>query len=226
MINDKELTLILIKPDGLKLSNTGHIIDQMSHESLEIIASKIVTPTAELAEKHYFEHVDRPYFRSLISYLTGHLNAMQRVMALVYYGKDAVSIIRHKMGPTNPIAAKEDEASRTSIRAKYGYKAPIKGPDGKVLMVDGEPVEQFFNVVHGSDSVKTAEYEIKLWFEPEEIAALRRDEIMRPGTGYETKEVIRRDFLPDGKVHSERKSLVWQVPAEDVLPELRKIKGL
>jgi len=226
MMNDKELTLILIKPDGLKLSNTGHIIDQLSHESLEIIASKIVTPSTELAERHYWEHVGRPYFKSLISYLTGYLNAMHRVMALVYYGKDAVAITRNKMGPTNPIAAKEEEVSRTSIRAKYGYSAPIKGSDGKVLMEDGKPVEQFFNVVHGSDSAKTAEYEIKLWFEPEEIAAHRRDEITRPGTGYETTEVIRRDYLPDGKQHGERKSLVWKVSAEDMLPELRKLKGM
>ena len=95
-MSKKELTLVLIKPDGLKLSNTGHIIDQLSHEGFEITASKVVTPTEELAEKHYWEHVGRPYFPSLLQYLTGRLNKMPRTMALVYYGPKAVSVIRHR----------------------------------------------------------------------------------------------------------------------------------
>ncbi|MCD6080481.1 MAG: nucleoside-diphosphate kinase [Candidatus Omnitrophica bacterium] len=142
-------TLVLIKPDGLKKSLTGNILTRLSETKLEIIAAKIVRVSRQLAEEHYQHLKDQPFFEELIHYIQGDLHQRKKVMAMVYWGEDAIRKVREIAGATNP-----EEASPTSIRGQYG-RITTKGV--------------YENVIHASASEEEAEREIKLWFEPEEI---------------------------------------------------------
>jgi len=146
-----DYALILVKPDGLKKSLTGNVITKLSDARLIIIGAKMVKVSRELAEKHYAEHKGKPFFDSLIEYIQGKLfgEPFDRVMALVYRGNDAIKKLRAIVGATNP-----EEAEATSIRGSYG-RVTTKGV--------------FENVVHCSSSPESSEYEIKLWFDPEEL---------------------------------------------------------
>lgn len=142
-------TLILIKPDGLSKSLTGNILTRFSETRLQIIGAKIVRVCREFAEEHYKVHKDKPFYDELIDYIMGRLHKRHKVMALVYYGENAIEKIRSICGHTNP-----EKAEPESIRGQYGR-----------ILTTGV----FENVVHASDSPETAEREIKLWFEPDEI---------------------------------------------------------
>jgi nucleoside-diphosphate kinase len=144
-----EQTLILIKPDGLKKSLTGNILTRLSESKLEIVAAKIVRVSRELAVKHYAHLQDKPFFDDLILYLQGEFHERRKVMALIYWGEDAIKKCRALAGATNP-----EEAESTSIRGSYGR-----------ITTSGV----YENVIHVSSSPDEAEREIKLWFEPEEI---------------------------------------------------------
>lgn len=144
-----QATLILIKPDGLKKSLTGNILTRLSETKLEIVAAKIVRVARELAEEHYCHLKDKPFFAELIKYLQGDLHNRKKVMALIYWGEDAIVKCRQLAGATNP-----EEAESTSIRGSYG-RITTKG--------------LYENVVHVSSNESEAEREIKLWFMPEEI---------------------------------------------------------
>ncbi len=157
-------TLILIKPDGLSRSLTGNILTRFSETRLEIVGAKIIRVSRELAEKHYATHRDKPFYDELIDYIMGVLHKRHKVMALVYYGKDAIEKIREICGDTNPELAEPE-----SIRGQYGR-----------ILTSG----LFENVVHASDSVEAAEREIKLWFEPEEIIY----------DLYPSKEIVLKNF--------------------------------
>ncbi len=155
-----EAVLILIKPDGLKKSLTGNILTRLSETKLEIVAAKTVRVSKKLAEEHYKHLKDKPFFDELIKYLRGELHDRRKVMALVYYGDDAIIKCRHLAGATNP-----EEAESTSIRGSYGR-----------LKTAGV----YENVVHVSSHPSEAEREIKLWFAPEEIIV----------DLYSTKEIV------------------------------------
>jgi nucleoside-diphosphate kinase len=142
-------TLVLIKPDGLKKSLTGNILTRLSETKLEIIAAKIVRVSRHLAEEHYKHLKDQPFFEELIRYIQGELHQRKKVMAMVYWGEDAIRKVREIAGATNP-----EEASPTSIRGQYG-RITTKG--------------LYENVIHASANEEEAEREIKLWFEPDEI---------------------------------------------------------
>ena len=144
-----QAVLILIKPDGLKKSLTGNILTRLSETKLEIMAAKIVSVSKELASEHYRHLKDKPFFDELIKYLRGELHNRRKVMALVYWGPDAIAKCRALAGATNP-----EEADPTSIRGSYG-RITTKG--------------LYENVIHVSSDEKDAEREIKLWFQPEEI---------------------------------------------------------
>lgn len=144
-----QATLILIKPDGLKKSLTGNILTRLSETKLEIVASKIRRVSKELAEQHYSHLKDKPFFPELIRYLQGELHDRRKVMALVYWGKDAIKKCRELAGSTNP-----EEADPTSIRGSYGR-----------ITTSGV----YENVIHVSSAEAEAEREIKLWFEPDDI---------------------------------------------------------
>ncbi len=142
-------TLVLIKPDGLVRSITGNILSRLSETKLEIVAAKITRVSKELAEAHYCYLKDKPFYPELIRYLQGELHDRRKVMALIYWGEDAISKVREISGETNP-----EEASPVSIRGSYGR-----------IRSSG----LFENVIHASSSEEEAEREIKLWFKPEEI---------------------------------------------------------
>ena len=144
-----EQTLVLIKPDGLKKSLTGNILTRLSETKLEIVATKITRVSRKLAEEHYRQMRDRPFFEALIRYIRGELHQRRKVMAMVYWGKDAISKVRELAGATNP-----EEADPVSIRGAYG-RITTKGV--------------YENVVHTSRDKEEAEREIKLWFLPDEI---------------------------------------------------------
>lgn len=144
-----QAALILIKPDGLKKSLTGNILTRLSETKLEIVAAKMVRVSKELAEEHYKHLKDKPFFAELIRYLRGELHDRRKVMALVYWGKDAIKKCRELAGATNP-----EEAESTTIRGSYGR-----------ITTSGI----YENVIHVSSNEEEAEREIKLWFLPQEI---------------------------------------------------------
>ena len=144
-----QAALVLVKPDGLKKSLTGNILTRLSETKLEIVAAKMVRVSKNLAEEHYQHLKDKPFFGELIKYLQGELHDRNKVMALVYWGKDAIKKCRELAGATNP-----EEAEPTSIRGSYGR-----------ITTSGV----YENVIHVSSDEKDAEREIKLWFAPEEI---------------------------------------------------------
>jgi nucleoside-diphosphate kinase len=144
-----QAVLILIKPDGLKKSLTGNILTRLSETKLEIVAAKITRVSRELAEEHYQHLKDKPFFPAIIKYLQGELHDRRKVMALIYWGKEAINKCRELAGATNP-----EEAESTSIRGSYGR-----------ITTSGV----YENVIHVSSNAAEAEREIKLWFNPEEV---------------------------------------------------------
>ena len=162
--------LIIIKPDGLIKSLTGNIITALSETKLKIIGAKIVSVKKELAEQHYSElKVKNPkVFENTLKYIMGHFHT-PRVLALIYFGEDTIKKTRDIIGPTNP-----EEAHPVSIRGKYGR---INSKTGVLE-----------NCIHCSDSPKSAEKEIKLWFNPDEIV---------------------ENLYPTKKTLKEKETLVW-----------------
>jgi len=136
-----ERTFVMIKPDGVQRGFVGEIISRFEKKGLKIVAMKFVSVSKELAERHYGVHKDKPFFKPTVKYIMS-----SPVVAMVLEGNNAIDLVRTMMGKTNP----QDAASGT-IRGDYG---------------------QFIgrNIIHGSDGRDTAEFEINLWFKPEEIA--------------------------------------------------------
>ena len=158
-----QAVLILIKPDGLKKSLTGNILTRLSETKLEIVAAKMVRVSQELAQEHYKHLKDKPFFKEIIKYLQGELHDRKKVMALVYWGRDAIKKCRDLAGATNP-----EEAEPTSIRGSYGR-----------ITTSGV----YENVIHVSSNEPEAEREIKLWFGPADIIV----------DLYPAKEVIQKE---------------------------------
>lgn len=143
-----EQTLVLIKPDGLKKSLTGNVLTRLAETKLEIVAAKIVKVSNALAEEHYRELREKPFFVELVRYIMGDYHK-KKVMALVYWGEDAIGKVRDVCGTTNP-----EKADSVSIRGAYGR-----------ITTEGV----YENVIHASANPEDAEREIKLWFSPREI---------------------------------------------------------
>lgn len=130
-----ERALVIIKPDAMERKLMGEIISIYEKKGLHISAARIVKPSRELAENHYGEHRDKPFFAEVVGYIT-----RGEVCALIIEGGNAVNVVRRINGATDPITA---EAG--SIRGRYG-------------------VSKTENSIHASDSAESAEREIKLWF--------------------------------------------------------------
>ncbi|MEK6945651.1 MAG: nucleoside-diphosphate kinase [Nanoarchaeota archaeon] len=145
-----ERTLVLIKPDAMVKRLAGNIISELYNLDLKMIGLKLVNVKRELAEKHYEEHKGKPFFPGLIKYIMGELHNQEKVIAIVYEGKDAIKKIREIVGATNP-----DEAHPSSLRGKYG-KIHTK-------------TNWHETVIHASDSPKSADREIALWFKKDEL---------------------------------------------------------
>jgi nucleoside-diphosphate kinase len=167
-----EQTLVLIKPDALKLSLTGYVLSQLSefHTGLRFAGLKVVHVSRMLAEEHYAEHKGKFFFPSLIEYIMGQIHypdapQKRRVIALAYSGPDAVAKVRELSGPTNPHVARERAPG--TIRA-LGTVVPVKDAAGNQV---GDRMD---NLIHGSATVQEAQREIKLWFQPSDIMPYMR----------------------------------------------------
>jgi nucleoside-diphosphate kinase len=190
VLNELEQTLVLIKPDALKLSLTGYMLSQFSefHTGLRFAGAKIVHVTRMLAEEHYAEHRGKAFYPSLIEYIVGRVHypdepQKRRVIALVYCGVDAVKRVRNIAGPTNPHEARE--RSPGTVRA-LGTVVPVKDAAGNVV---GERMD---NLVHASASNEEAEREIKLWFKPNDIMPYMH--------AYPTETCDEHYYFKDGKL--------------------------
>lgn len=141
----KERTFVMVKPDGVQRGLVGEIIGRFEKKGLKIVAMKLVSVSKEFAEKHYGVHKSKPFFKPTVKFITS-----SPVVAMILEGNNAIDLVRTMMGKTNP-----QDAAMGTIRGDYG---------------------QFIgrNIVHGSDSPDTAEFEINLWFKPEEIANYTR----------------------------------------------------
>ena len=128
-------TLILVKPDAFARSLTGEIIARFERKGLRIVGLKHMTVTAELAEQHYAEHAERPFFGELVEFITS-----APLVALVLEGEEAIRAARQLIGATNPL-----EAAPGSIRGDFATSV-------------GQ------NMVHGSDSPESAAREVALFF--------------------------------------------------------------
>jgi nucleoside-diphosphate kinase len=135
-----EWTLILIKPDALERSLAGEILGRFERRGLTVRAAKLLTVDRELAERHYAEHAEKPFFGELVGFIT-----TGSTLALVLEGEDAVRVTRMTIGATNPA-----DAAPGTIRGDLALAMPN-------------------NLVHGSDSPETAAREISLWFGDELI---------------------------------------------------------
>jgi len=145
-----ERTLVLIKPDGVIKGLTGQIIFELERVNLKMIGLKLVNVKKELAEKHYEEHREKPFFEKLIKHLTGEFHNNANVVAIVYEGENAVQKIRKLAGKTFP-----EDAEFCSIRGKYGRH--------------NQKTDCVENVIHASDSQESAKREISLWFKEGEL---------------------------------------------------------
>ncbi|NLW30419.1 MAG: nucleoside-diphosphate kinase [Fibrobacter sp.] len=183
-------TLVLIKPDALKNSLTGYIFSTLSefHTGLRFAGAKIVHVTSMLAEEHYSEHHGKPFFPSLIEYVTGQIHFKnepenQRVIAIVYMGRNAVKKVREISGPTNPEKAREEKPG--CIRA-LGTVHLIKNEKGEIT---GDRMD---NLIHASASDEEAEREIKMWFKPNDIPPSMH--------AYETRQSEQHFYYKNGKL--------------------------
>lgn len=140
MLRNEERTFIAIKPDGVKRGLIGRIIRKIEDKGFKIVALKMLQVSDELAAKHYEEHADKPFYGALIKFITS-----GPIVAMVLQGENAVTSVRKFMGQTDP-----NEAEVGSIRGDF---AQVKR----------------YNTIHGSDSLESAEREINLYFQPEEI---------------------------------------------------------
>ena len=144
-----QATLVLVKPDGLVRSLTGNILTRLSETKLEIVAAKMTRVSQKMAKEHYCHLKAKPFYEELIQYLQGDMYGRNKVMALVYWGENAIEKVRELAGSTNP-----EEAGPNTIRGSFGR-----------IRTTG----LFENVIHASSSEEEAEREIKLWFRPDEI---------------------------------------------------------
>lgn len=136
-----ERTFIMLKPDAVQRGLVGEVISRFEKKGLKLVGMKLIQVDRALAEEHYAEHRGKGFFEPTVSYIMS-----SPVVAMVWEGKNGVALARELMGTTNPA-----NANPGSIRGMYGMDISR-------------------NVIHGSDSVASAEREIALYFKPEEVA--------------------------------------------------------
>jgi nucleoside-diphosphate kinase len=141
-----ERTLVLVKPDGMQRGLAGEIIHRLERRGLRIVGLKLLQVDRALAERHYGEHVGKPFYEGLVGYITA-----CPIVAAVLEGTDAVETVRNTMGKTNP-----RDAAPGTIRGDFGLEI------GR-------------NLIHGSDSLASAEREVALFFNANELLNVKRD---------------------------------------------------
>lgn len=135
-----ERSLVFIKPDAMQRRLAGAIINRLEQRGLKLVAIKMLHLDKALARRHYAVHADKPFFDDVVDYVSS-----APIIAIVFEGESAVDVVRETMGATDPAKAEPG-----TIRGDFGLD-----------------IEH--NAVHGSDSVETAEEEIKLFFSQDEI---------------------------------------------------------
>jgi nucleoside-diphosphate kinase len=135
-----ERTLVLIKPDALERGLAGEILRRFEARGLVLRAGKLVRVDRSLAERHYAEHAEKPFFGELVEFITS-----APTLALVLEGEGAIAVVRTTMGATNPA-----ESAPGTIRGDLALSMPD-------------------NLVHGSDSPDSAEREVAMWFADDEL---------------------------------------------------------
>jgi nucleoside-diphosphate kinase len=130
-----ERTLVLIKPDAVQRALAGEILARFEKRGLTLREAKLLTVDRSLAEEHYAEHAEKPFYGELVEFITS-----GPTLALVLEGEGAIALVRTTMGATNPA-----DAGPGTIRGDFALSMPD-------------------NLVHGSDSAESAEREIALWF--------------------------------------------------------------
>ena len=142
-----ERTLFLIKPDGVKRRLIGEIIRRVERKGIKVVAMKMLLLDRERAERHYAVHKGKPFYEPLLAFITS-----GPVVAMVLEGERAIEVVRKMMGPT------------------FGFDAPPGTIRGDFSL------STQFNLVHGSDSPQTAEYEIPIFFSENEIIDYKIDD--------------------------------------------------
>lgn len=137
-----ERTLILFKPDAVQRRLAGRLLTRLEDKGLKLVGMKMLRVTKELSARHYAEHVSKPFYPLLESFITS-----GPVVAVVAEGPQAVSVVRAMMGPTNGA-----QAPPGTIRGDFGLSRQM-------------------NLMHGSDSVDAAKREIEVYFRPEELVS-------------------------------------------------------
>jgi nucleoside-diphosphate kinase len=135
-----EQTLVLIKPDAVQRRLAGEILARFEGRGLSVRAAKLVQVDTQLAQEHYAEHAEKPFFGELVEFITS-----SPTLALVLEGEGAIKVVRTTMGATNPV-----DAAPGTIRGDLALAMPD-------------------NLVHGSDSPESAKREIGLWFADAEL---------------------------------------------------------
>ena len=136
----QERTFIAIKPDGVQRGFVSEIIGRFERKGFKLVALKQLVPSKELAQKHYGVHKDRPFFSDLVDFISS-----GPVVAMVWEGEGVISSARKMIGATKPLEA-EPGTIRGDLAVNIGR-----------------------NIIHGSDGIDTASFEINLWFNNEEI---------------------------------------------------------
>ena len=135
-------TLVLLKPDCLQRRLVGDILQRFERKGLRLVALKLVHASRAVAERHYAVHRGKPFYESLLTFLTG-----GPTIALVLEGREAIAVVRQIMGPTDGT-----KAAPGTIRGDFA------------LSIQN-------NLIHGSDSPESAATEIPIWFRPEELVS-------------------------------------------------------
>jgi nucleoside-diphosphate kinase len=137
-----ERTLILLKPDCVQRRMIGRIISRFEDKALNIVAMKLMQVTPELSKQHYAEHVSKPFYPALESFITG-----APVVAMVLEGLEAIRVVRDMLGKTNGL-----QAAAGTIRGDFSSSRQM-------------------NLVHASDGPDAAAREIALYFQPGELCS-------------------------------------------------------
>ncbi|AOV08067.1 nucleoside-diphosphate kinase [Sporosarcina ureilytica] len=137
-----ERTFLMVKPDGVQRNLIGDIVSRFENKGFQLVGAKLMQVTEELAQQHYGEHKERPFFGELVDFITS-----GPVFAMVWEGENVISTARLLVGATNPT-----ESAPGTIRGDYAVTV------GK-------------NIIHGSDSPESAVREIGLFFNEEELVS-------------------------------------------------------
>jgi len=140
-----EKTFIMVKPDGVQRNLIGEIVSRFEKKGFTLVGAKLMTVSRELAEQHYAEHKERPFFGELVDFITS-----SPVFAMVWEGNNVIATARNMMGKTNPA-----DAAPGTIRGDYATSVGM-------------------NIIHGSDSPESAEREINLWFGADEVVSFEK----------------------------------------------------